>query len=180
MQVSLPFKDQTSANAVKRQMRDLSNKISTTLQPVFICWKLEQDLKPRGIKLPIVNQQGVVYSFICDQCDSDYVSFTARHLYQRFVEHKYSAIGKHFSTAHGDTSLLKERQYHILKMLFIKQCNPSLNTQTDSTRAKLFFLKEHSITYCFLVFKHFLSFTHRLNNDVSQTSKRRQHIFNML
>ncbi len=44
--VSLPFKDQTSANAVRRQMRDLSHKIGTSLRPVFISKKLEQDLKP--------------------------------------------------------------------------------------------------------------------------------------
>ena len=150
VRVILPFKDQTSANAVRRQMRDLSHKIGTTLQPVFTSRKLEQDLKPSEIKPPIVNQQCVVYSFTCDLCDSDYVGFTARHLHQRIVEHKYSAIGKHFSTAHRDTSLLKESQFCILKkcqgkfdclvyeMLFIKERNPSLNTQTDSIRAKLF------------------------------------------
>ena len=81
VRVILPFKDQTSANAVRRQMRDLSHKIGTTLQPVFTSRKLEQDLKPREIKPPIVNQQCVVYSFTCDLCDSDYVGFTARHLH---------------------------------------------------------------------------------------------------
>ena len=86
----------------------------------------------------------------CDLCDSDYAGFTARHFHQCIVEHKYSAIGKHFSTAHEDTSLLKESQFRILKkcqgkfdcliyeMLFIKKRNPSLNTQTDSIRSKLF------------------------------------------
>ena len=150
VRVILPFKDQTSANAVRRQMRDLSHKIGTTLQPVFTSRKLEQDLKPSEIKPPIVNQQCVVYSFTCDLCDSDYVGFTARHLHQRIAEHKYSAIGKHFSTAHGDTSLLKESQFRILKkcqgkfdclvyeMLFMKERSPCLNTQTDSIRAKLF------------------------------------------
>ena len=44
IRISLPFKDQKSATAVKRQMRDLSNKIGTTLQPVFVSKKLEQDL----------------------------------------------------------------------------------------------------------------------------------------
>ena len=86
VRVILPFKDQTSANAVRRQMRDLSHKIGTTLQPVFTSRKLEQDLKPREIKPPIVNQQCVVYSFTCDLCDSDYVGFTARHLHQRIVD----------------------------------------------------------------------------------------------
>ena len=48
--VSLPFKDQTSANAVKRQMRDLSHKIGLTVQPIFVSKKLEQDLKPKEVK----------------------------------------------------------------------------------------------------------------------------------
>ena len=145
--MSLPFKDQTSPNAVQRQMRDLSHKIGITLQPVFVSRKLERDLKPREIKPPIVNRQCVVYSFTCDLCDSDYVGYTARHLHERIVEHKNSAIGKH---SHGDTSHLKESQCRILKMgqgkfdslvyemLFIKQCNPSLNTLTDFIGAKLF------------------------------------------
>ena len=108
MRVSLPFKYQTSANAVKRQMRDLSHNIGITLQPVFISRKLE-------IKPPIVNQEWVVYSFTCDLCDSDYVGFTAGHLHQLIVEHKNSAIGKPFLTANGDTSLLKQSQFRILK-----------------------------------------------------------------
>ena len=83
LRVSLPFKDQTSANVVRRQMRDLSHKIGTTLQPVFISKKLEQDLKP-----PIVNQQCVVYLFSCDLCNADYVGYTARHLHQRIAKHK--------------------------------------------------------------------------------------------
>ena len=74
---SLPFKDQTSANIVKRQMRDLSDKIGITLQPVLLGRKLEQNLKLREIKPLIVNHQCVVYSFTCDLCDSDYVSYTA-------------------------------------------------------------------------------------------------------
>ena len=66
IRISLPFKDQVSANAVQRQLRDLSHKISPTLQPFFISKKLEQDLKPEEAKLSIVNQQCVVYHFVCD------------------------------------------------------------------------------------------------------------------
>ena len=103
------------ANTVKRQMHDLSHKIGITLQPVFVSRKLEQDLKPREIKPSIVNQQCVVYSFTCGLCDSDSVGYTARHFHQCIVEHKNSAIGKHFLTAHGDTSPLKESQFRIVK-----------------------------------------------------------------
>ena len=33
--VSIPFKDQVSANMVKRQMRDLSSKIDIDVQPIY-------------------------------------------------------------------------------------------------------------------------------------------------
>ena len=59
---------------------------------MFTSRKLEQDLKPREMKPPIVNQKCVVYSFTCDLCDSDYVGFTARHLHQRIVEHTPFAV----------------------------------------------------------------------------------------
>ena len=61
VRINLPFKDQVSANSVRRQLRDLSNKIGLALQPVFESKKLEQDLKPREAKPSIVNQRCVVY-----------------------------------------------------------------------------------------------------------------------
>ena len=45
VRISLPFKDQVAANAVRKQLRDLSHKIGPTLQPVFVSKKLRQDLK---------------------------------------------------------------------------------------------------------------------------------------
>ena len=68
-----------------------------------------------------------------------------------------------------DTSLLKEVQLHILKkcqgkfaclvykiqMLFIKERNPSLNTQTDSIQAKLLFKRTFHHILSYLVFKPF-------------------------
>ena len=98
-----------------------------------------------------MDRECVVYRFLCDLCDADYVGFTARHLDQRIAEHKYSVIGRHFGEAHGSNHLLKENQVRILrkcqgkfdrlvfKMLFIKNLKPNLNIQTDSIRAKLFF-----------------------------------------
>ena len=71
-------------------------------------------------------------------------------LFQRVAEHKYSAIGKHLAEAHGDSNLLNESLFKIVKkcqskfdclvfeMLFIKKLKPNLNVQTDSIRAKLF------------------------------------------
>ena len=150
IRIVLPFKDQIAANAVRRQLRDLSSKISVTLQPVFVSKKLEQDLKPKEIKPSIVSRQCVVYKFACDLCDADYVGYTARHLHQRIAEHKYSAIGKHLLDAHGDKNLINEGQFCVLKkchgkfdclvyeMFLIKELRPSLNTQGDSISAKLF------------------------------------------
>ena len=150
IRIVLPFKDQIAANAVRRQLRDLNRKICVTLQPIFVSKKLEQDLKPKEIKPSIVNRQCVVYKFACDLCDADYVGYTARHLYQRIAEHKYSSIGKHLLEAHGDKNLLNEGQFRVLKkchgkfdclvyeMLFIQELKPSLNTQSDSISAKLF------------------------------------------
>ena len=57
IRIVLPFKDKIAANAVRRQLRDLSRKICVTLQPIFASKKLEQDLKPKEIKPSIVNRQ---------------------------------------------------------------------------------------------------------------------------
>ena len=59
--VSLPFNDQTSASAVKRQIYDPSHEIGITVLPIFVSKKAEQNLKPKEVKPPIVNQQCVVY-----------------------------------------------------------------------------------------------------------------------
>ena len=88
VRISLPFKDQVAANVVRKQLHDLSFKISPTLKPAFVSKKLWQDLKPKEIKLSIVNKQCVVYHFTCDLCDADYVGYAARHLHQRIAEHK--------------------------------------------------------------------------------------------
>ena len=141
----LPLKDQIAANAVRRQLRDLSNKIAVTLQPIFVSTKLEQDFKRKEIMLSIVSQRCVVYKFACDLCDADYVGYRARLLHERIAEHNYSAtcIGKHFLEAYGDKNPLNECQFRVLKkchrkfdclvyeMPFIKETRPSLETQSD-------------------------------------------------
>jgi len=100
---------------VRWQFRDLSHKIGPTLQPVLVSRKLEQDLKRREVKPSIVNQQCVVYHFSCDLCDADYVGYTARHLFQRVAEHKYSATANHFFEAHGSNHLLNESHLNTLR-----------------------------------------------------------------
>ena len=41
VRVILPFKDQISADIVKKQLKDLSLKVHTTIQPVFVSRKIE-------------------------------------------------------------------------------------------------------------------------------------------
>ena len=69
VRVILPFKDQSSANIVKRQLNKLSLKVGTAIQPVFVSRKLNEDLKVQEAKPSIVNQQCVVYKFKCSLCE---------------------------------------------------------------------------------------------------------------
>ena len=73
--------------------------------------QLEQDLKLKEIKSRIINQHSVVYCFKCDLCDSHYVGYATRHLFQRIADHRYSAIGRHLRDAHGKIDLLNESQF---------------------------------------------------------------------
>jgi len=90
VRVVLPFKDQVSADILRGQLKDLSETICTTIQPVFVSHKIEQGIKLREARPPIVNQQCLVYKFKCDLCDAGYVGFTCSHLNQRVDEHKYN------------------------------------------------------------------------------------------
>ena len=135
---------------VKRQMRNVSSKIGIDVKPIYTSKKLEQDLKPKEIKPRIVNPNSVVYCFKCDLCDSNYVGYTVRHLFQCIADHRYSAIGHPQRDAHGNIDLLNESQFRMLKkcstkwdclvyeMLYIRTIRTNLNTQGDSIRAKLF------------------------------------------
>ena len=76
VRIPLPFKDQRSANKLREQLSDLSRKINTEVHPVFTSHKINDELKPKEPKPPIVNQQNVVYFFECDLCDADYFGFT--------------------------------------------------------------------------------------------------------
>ena len=101
-------------------------------------------------KPPIVNTRCVVHLFQCDLCDANYVGYTARHLHQRISEHRFLAIGKHLETQHGNNRTQVDHLFKVLKkcnskfdclvyeMLYVKDIKPSLNTQGDSIRAKLF------------------------------------------
>jgi len=135
---------------VRRQLGDLGTKINQHLQPVFTSKKIADHLRVTEEKPPLINQQSVVYEFICDLYHTNYIGYTCRHLHQRVEEHKHSVIGKHFWDAHGltPTNLIKNfkvlMKCHskldclIYEMLWIKNKGPKLNTQTDSICTKLF------------------------------------------
>ena len=60
MRVSLPLKDQVAANAVRKQLRDLSHKIGSVLtlvQPVFVRKKLgkELNLNPKKARRQVIS-----------------------------------------------------------------------------------------------------------------------------
>ena len=146
----LPFKDQKSANAILKQLGDLSGKINVDISPVYISRKIKDEIKVSEDRPPLVNQQCVVYHLKFDLCDAGYVSYTCRQLHQRTEEHKGSAIGNHLREQHDlepdgiahSFRILRKCQNKfdclIFEMLFIKDLKPTLNKQSDSIRAKLF------------------------------------------
>ena len=117
---------------------------------MFTSKKITDEIKMTEPKPPLVNEQYVVYEYKCDLCDVDYVCYTCRHLFQRINEHKHSVIGKHLRDVHNLRNKDLRDQFTILKkcrrkmdcliyeMLFIKNKKPTLNTQCDSIKAKLF------------------------------------------
>ena len=60
IRVVLPFKDQASAYVVRAQLKDLSQKMNTTVQPVFVSQKIERQLKVREAKPPIGSLQDLI------------------------------------------------------------------------------------------------------------------------
>ena len=76
VRIPLPFKDQRSANKLREQLRDPSRKINTEVHPVFTSQKIKDELKAKGPKPPIVNQQNILSFFKCDLCDADYVGYS--------------------------------------------------------------------------------------------------------
>ena len=115
VRIILPFKDQTLADTVRHQLKDLGRKIGTDLQPVFTSRKIEEKLKIQEEKPALINHQCAVYIFKCDSCDADYIGYTTRHLHQRIEEHKASVIGKHLKEAHGVASTSLEEMFPVLK-----------------------------------------------------------------
>ena len=70
VRIVLPFKEQKSADSVRRQLKDLGKMLNIDLCPVFISRKVGEDLKHREIKPALINEQSVVYKFECSWCDA--------------------------------------------------------------------------------------------------------------
>ena len=75
------WREKISAGIVTEQLKDLSLKVNTTIQPVFASRKIEQELNVKKAKPPIVKEQCVVYDFQCDLCNAGYVGYTRGHLH---------------------------------------------------------------------------------------------------
>ena len=99
--ITLPFKDQKSADSVHRQLNDLGKKIDRVLQQVFTSRKISKDLKVMETKPSVLNQQCTVYEFQCNLCDLNYIGYMSHHLHLHIQEHKYSVIGKHLKDKHN-------------------------------------------------------------------------------
>ena len=67
VRIILPFKDQRSANSVRRQLGELSRKIGKDIHPVYTSQKIGSNIKPKESKPPIVNQNVLftISSVIC-------------------------------------------------------------------------------------------------------------------
>ena len=117
VRIVLPFKDQRSANSVRRQLAELGRKIGIDIRPVCTSRKIGHEIKPKEKKPPITNQQRVVYHYKCGLSDVNYVGYTCRHLYQRVDEHKgSSSIGNHIKEQHGTVPSDIYRDFKILRI----------------------------------------------------------------
>ena len=119
VRVILPFRDQISADIVRKQLKDLSLKVHTIIQPAFVSRKIEQELHVKETKPPIVNQQCVVYSFQCDLCDTGYVAGTHSDIYiiveKDPLKQQSSAIAKHYKNVHETMPLDLLKRLEMLK-----------------------------------------------------------------
>ena len=108
------------SNTLRRNLKRLNKKVGSDLQPVFTSRKIMDEIKVVEAKPPLINQHCIVYKFSCNLCDSEYVGFTSRHLFQRIAEHKYSAIGQHLKEDHKLQGYNVQDQFTVLKKCRMK------------------------------------------------------------
>ena len=138
--ILLPFKDQKSADVLRKQLNNLSNRIGTPLQPIYTSRKQGDALSVKEQKPSLINQHSVVYKFSCPLCDAEYIGLTTRHLFHRIEEHRRcsSSICRHLQQDHDTTprSLDLAKNFAVLRkcqgkmdclvyeMLLIKKYRP--------------------------------------------------------
>ena len=138
---------------MKTQLKDLSVKLQTIVQPVFTSRKIAQEFPTSEPKPQLIDQQCVVYNFKCDQSDAGYVGYTRGHLFVRVDGHrsKTLSVRKHYDNRHaGRIPDDFHSCFHVLKkcqtkfnclvneMLLFKQLRPCFNGQSGSIGAKNF------------------------------------------
>ena len=104
IRIVLLFKDQRSADAVRKDLSELSNKIETDFRPVF---KVERS------SMTSISDKSCKFSF--DLCYTDYVGCTSRRLFQRITEHKHSAIGQRLTEEHKLQATNLQDKFTVLK-----------------------------------------------------------------
>ena len=134
----------------EKNILEVTTKNNKQHKPMIRSKKIADHLRVTEEKPSLIKQQSVLYEFISDSCNTNYICYTCRHFHQRVEEHKYSVIGKHLRDVHGLTpdnfienlKVLKKcrgkLECLIYEMLWIKSKRPKLNTQADSIRSKLF------------------------------------------
>ena len=75
--IELPFKDQRSADHVRKDIYSLGAKSDVNVKPFFTSKEMSQTLSVKENKTPSVNTQCAVYLFQYDLCDANYVGYTA-------------------------------------------------------------------------------------------------------
>ena len=88
--IVLPFKDQALDDIVWVQLKDLSQEIQVTIQPMFAGHNTKKHLKPCKVKLSVVNQQSLLYQFKYDLRDAGQTQQEQHHLYSPCTVHKYT------------------------------------------------------------------------------------------
>ena len=73
--VILPYKDQRSADSVRKQLKNLGNNIGN---PVTSPKLNELNEQIQEMKPPVVSRQCVVYQFKWNLCDQDFIGYTTR------------------------------------------------------------------------------------------------------
>ena len=117
--------------------------------------------------------------FQCDLYDANYVGYTARHLHQRIHvgEHRYSAIGKHLETQHGNNRRKIDHLFKVLRKckskfdcvvyemlyMYIKDIKPSLITRKPTPFAPNYLHVRDTFIhfYYYRYFSFCVSYTHR-------------------